>query len=236
MYTKVLKIKSYDVDCDNNLKLSSITRYFQQVARENLDEIGFTYDFLLEHNIVFVLSKYSIHIYEKIASDDTVILKTSPSEIKGVSFIRDFVVESQDGKKLIEASSTWVIIDFKNRTLLRPAALPASIPHSGKIVEFYPERTNVLEGDFKETRTVRYSDLDSNRHLNNCIYMDIIFDTLYKFLGTVPSCSEITVSYEHEALINDQLEISCLNENGTYHIKCYNITQDNNCFSSIVRA
>lgn len=236
MYTKIIKINSYDVDYKNNLKLSSLAKYFQQVARENLDELGMTYNYLLKHNIVFVLSKYSIRIHNTISSDDNIILKTSPSEVKGVSFIRDFIIEDSDGSKLIEASSSWVIIDFKNRTILRPNALPSTIPHSGKLVDFYPERTNVLEGDLLDQRTVRYADLDSNGHLNNCIYLDIICDALYKTYKDIPAISSIEISYEHEALANDELEILFLNENNCFHIKCFNKTQEKNCFSALLRA
>ena len=77
MYIKELKIQSYDVDNDNNLKLSSMMKYFQQVARENLDELGFTYKYLLEfglnnNEINEIVNAYGVYKLNK----NTLYLKT----------------------------------------------------------------------------------------------------------------------------------------------------------------
>ena len=63
MFSKEIKVKSYDVDKTSNIKLSSIMKYFQQIARENLDEFGMTYDFLREHNIICSLNYIKFLFY-----------------------------------------------------------------------------------------------------------------------------------------------------------------------------
>ena len=136
MLTQEIKIKSFDVDHNDRIRISSLMKYFQQIARENLDSLGMTYNFLRQHNIVFVLTGYTIKLHAEIHSDDTVILKTAPCAVRGVSFIRDFTVESTNGKLLAEASSAWVIIDFEKRSVLRPNRLPIEIPTFDKLVDF----------------------------------------------------------------------------------------------------
>ena len=235
MYIKELKIQSYDVDNDNNLKLSSMMKYFQQVARENLDELGFTYKYLLELNIVFVLTKYKIKQLKNIHADEAVVLKTSPCEIQGVSFIRDFVIESFDGERIVEASSAWVIINFEKRAVLRPNHFPGNIPTDEKLVDFSPSRTNVPEElDFAYHTNVRYSQLDSNKHLNNCTYADIILDGICENKGNIPYISEINISYEHEALLGDSLTVNYKYDNDVCYIKCINNTSGNTCFTAII--
>ena len=73
MFVKEIKIKSYDVDKNNNARISSIMKYFQQIARENLDQFGMTYDYLREHNIVFVLTKYKFKFYKNLHCDEKFI-------------------------------------------------------------------------------------------------------------------------------------------------------------------
>lgn len=236
MYTKEIKIKSYDVDNNSHLKLSSIMKYFQQVARENLDELGFTYDYLRKLNIVFVLSKYKIKTYRPIKADEHVIIKTSPCEVRGVFFIRDFAVEDSNGTRLIEASSSWVIIDFEKRSVLRPNHFPGVIPTDERLVDFYPERTNVLEEcSFSYTTNVLYSQLDSNNHLNNCVYADIMFDGICQNGHNVPENFEMDMSFDHEALLGDELVVNYyIDDTKKFYISCINNTQQNTCFTVVL--
>lgn len=234
MFEQKIKIKSYDVDHNDNLRVSSLLKYFQQIARENLDEFGMTYSFLRQYNIVFVLTKYAIKLHSHIHSDQTVILKTSPCAVHGVSFVRDFVLESDDGKKLAEASSAWVIIDYEKRSILRPNRLPMQVPVMERLVNFLPERTNVLEEfAFTFNSKVTYSKLDANNHLNNCNYVDIVMDGLYANLQSgVPDFSAVNMQFEHEAKLGDELCVNYVCEGNKYFVKCQNITSDNICFSA----
>ena len=177
MYIKPITIASFDVDRNGNAKVSALMRYFQQIARENIDQFGMTYDFLRQNNIVFVLTKYKIKIHDKILSDCEYIFKTAPCAIHGISFIRDFLIEDKNRKIVAEASSTWIIIDYINRSILRPNKLPKEIPPCDKLVDFIPERirTNVLEGDLCQNKMtdyqtkVSYTLLDQNNHLNKLL-------------------------------------------------------------------
>ena len=231
MLTQEIKIKSYDVDHNDNVRISSLMKYFQQIARENLDSFGMTYSFLRQHNIVFVLTKYTIKLHGSIHSDDTVFLNTAPCEIRGVSFIRDFTVNAPDGTLLVEASSAWVIIDYEKRSILRPNRLPMEIPTFDHLVDFIPERTNVLEDcKFTYCSKVTYSRLDANNHLNNCNYVDLIMDGLYFNLDSVPDIKEITMQFDHEAVLSDDLAVNYGINDNVILVKCDNKTSGNVCF------
>jgi len=231
MFTQEFTIKSYDVDHNDNVRISSLMKYFQQIARENLDFFGMTYSFLRQHNIVFVLTKYTIKLHGNIHSDDKVILNTAPCEIRGVTFIRDFTVTAPDGSLLVEASSAWVIIDFEKRSILRPNRLPMEIPTCDRLVDFIPDRTNVLEDfEFTYCSKVPYSRLDANNHLNNCNYVDLIMDGLYEHLDNVPEIKEITMQFDHEAVLRDELSLNYSINDNVIGVKCDNTTSGNVCF------
>ena len=235
MFVKEIKIKSYDVDRNNNAKISSVMKYFQQIARENLDEFGMTYSYLRDHNIVFVLTKYKIKFFKQLVCDESYIFKTSPCEVQGVSFIRDFIIEDDYGAVCCEASSSWVIIDFEKRSILRPNRLPLPIVADQKLVDFLPERinTNVREGRMAIYNTsVSYSQLDANNHLNNCCYADILTDGYYAINGNVPFIKEMEMSFDHEAAVSSELNIEYDISDDSCFIRCFNSTSDLVCFTA----
>ena len=235
MFVKEIKIKSYDVDKNNNAKISSIMKYFQQIARENLDQFGMTYNYLREHNIVFVLTKYKFKFYKNLHCDEKFIFKTSPCDIHGVSFIRDFLIVDSDRNVCCEASSSWVIIDFEKRSILRPNRLPLPIEADPRIVDFLPDRisTNVREGILPcYNTTVTYSQLDANNHLNNCNYADIMTDGLFSIKNEVPFIKELDMSFDHEAAVGSELDVTYdFGENDCF-ISCQNKTANLSCFTA----
>lgn len=242
MYIKPITIASFDVDRNGNAKVSALMRYFQQIARENIDQFGMTYDFLRQNNIVFVLTKYKIKIHDKILSDCEYIFKTAPCAIHGISFIRDFLIEDKNRKIVAEASSTWIIIDYINRSILRPNKLPKEISPCDKLVDFIPERirTNVLEGDLCQNKMtdyqtkVSYTLLDQNNHLNNCNYADILIDGLFENDIELPDSYQIEMSFDHEAKVLSELCVHFERAESIIAV-CKNLTENSTCFTAEVK-
>ena len=241
MYIKTIKIASFDVDRNGKAKVSSIMRYFQQIARENLDEFGMTYDFLRENNIVFVLTKYKIKILSNILSDTEYVFKTAPCAVQGVSFIRDFVIEDLDGKRVAEASSSWIIINYLTRSIMRPNKLPKTITPSDKLVDFSPDRirTNVLDESSvldamnNYSTKVSYTMLDQNNHLNNCNYADILADGLFENGIEFTDSYQIDMSFDHEAKVLDELNVHFSKDKENLILaSCENKTENTTCFTA----
>lgn len=237
MYIKEIKIKSYDVGRDDNAKISSVMKYFQQIARENLDQFGMTYKYLREHNIAFVLTKYKFKFHKELHCDCKYIFKTSPCETVGVSFVRDFIIEDSDGNICCEASSTWVIIDFEKRSILRPNKLPLPISNDPKLVDFLPERISTNVRDDKRAlyeTTVLFSQLDANNHLNNCCYVDILTDGIFAIKNNVPFIKTLEMSFDHEAAVNSQLTLDYYFEDNFVSVLCNNQSSGQSCFTAKV--
>ena len=233
-YSRDIKIASYDVDQNNTLRVSCMMQYFQQIARENLDMFGLTYDFLRENDIVFVLSRYSIKQSAPLYADRTYTFRTSPSLIHGPYFIRDFAVTDENGNTLVMASTAWVIIHYSNRRLLRPNALPIQIPIGTRLCDYIPDKTDVREnGDYHYNVRVVNSLLDSNNHLNNCHYMDLLIDGLYENDLSV-DYSEFHLNYVQEAHYDDELMIDYAVENNSVYVRVANHTQNSTCFTAVL--
>ena len=132
------RIESYEVQPNDNVRPSTLFHLFQKAAGDDLDGFGMTYNYLRENGIVFVVTKFTLEYFDNIHSYDNVTIATFPRGCRGVSFIRDFDV-TVNGKRAAYATSSWVLLDINNRTLLRPSA----IEHLGTIGHmnntFYPD-------------------------------------------------------------------------------------------------
>ena len=236
--TNDLKICSYDVIQNKTHKASSVYKYFQQVAREDLDALGLTYDILFERGIVFVLVKMKSKFYKPLFVDDEITVDTCHRKTKGASFIRDYLIK-KDGEIVGETSSYWVLMDVNTRHMCRPSVLDSELNTPVELCSFeiddrfsFPQDVEPLTYSYK----VVFSDLDQNRHMNNTRYPDICFDALgdvfeEKFV------SDIRLDYIAEAKIGDELELTyayCPDDE-TYYFCAYNKTADSRCFDAKIK-
>lgn len=236
MISQIVEFKSYESDVYSRVKLSAIMKHFQQLAREDLDRVGCTYPSMRERNVVFVLVGLSIDLKKPLMLYKNYKIETVPRKIAGIRFIRDFYI--YDGEEIVcEAVSSWVLIDFVSRRPLRPSTISSEIPHDDsrepKVQLPIPIKQNEFYDYFKE-RTVYYSMLDENNHLNNCNYADLIEDSL------PDDChkrdifiSHIEINYVNEAKLSSILKICISNtKQSEYEIFALNKTTEKECFSA----
>lgn len=235
---KELIICSYDVIYNKTHKLSSIYKYFQQIAQEDMDALGLTYDALLENGVVFVLAKMKSVFYKPIFSHDEIKLETCHRKIKGVSFIRDYVL-TRNGEIVGETSSYWVLMDVNARRLCRPSALGGELNEPKELCSFeiddrfsFPETDEIQEYPYK----VVLGDIDENRHMNNTRYPDVCLDAIAS-VSENAFVSEVRIDYINEAKIGDGLLIkhNASEIDGAYYFSAQNTTNDTKCFDAIIK-
>lgn len=207
MLEQTITICSYDVLPDGNIKPSALQRYFQQIALEDIAAQGATYSALREHSMVFVITKLRIDFLQALRSGDRIVLRTFPYKTEGVTFFRAFEVY-KDGALAAFADSRWVLINYQKRTILRPSDLPFVLKQSAPSVQLLPIPRRILQKNVEHTaiRTVRLTEVDENKHLNNCVYSDYVIDH-----AAINVCDAtikaLCILFDHEAYLGDELEI-----------------------------
>ncbi len=209
--TITARIESYDVQPNNIIRLSTLFRLFQKAAGDDLDSTGITYDVLRKHGIVFVITKNTVKFFDDIKNHDTVKIVTRPRGCRGVSFIRDFDVFVDD-KRVAYASSSWVLMDINNRRLLRPTAIDiiGSIPIDlDEMLEVEDKRIKFDVNSLQRTdvRKVYYSQIDTNGHMNNTFYPDIVYDYFSEEHKDCLKNKLVSVYYITEALQGETIDI-----------------------------
>lgn len=188
-YILPVRLTSFDIGATRKMKYSMILRLLQESAGRQLEETGLEYSVLREtYGMVFLLVSAAVQIYRLPACGETVEAETWLSKIQGAKFARSLRLRV-NGEICVEVGSLWVLVDPDSHHVLRPAHfqnLKEMPPQPGGpmpvIVE--KQRPGLLFGEHaikdgvlhEKKRRVRYSDLDSNRHVNNAVYLDMLCD------------------------------------------------------------
>lgn len=238
-YTLDEKIYSYELCHTGTVKPSYLMRYMQTAAGIDTEKLGAGYQFLREHDMVFVITKLKLEMFANVKEGDEIRVKTWQKEIRGATFIRDF--ELKRGDEIIGYASTqWALMSFAERRPVRPSRMPVPSPSCPDIpsrdVELerhieHPESA-VKHGAFK--RTVMLSDLDENLHLNNTNYADIMLDFLPQSISA-SSFEMLQINFRGEARLNDELEINVYHEGKTVYYYAENLTKSHVCFEGKIR-
>ncbi len=209
------EVNVHDVDFNGIAKTSSIMKYIQTAAQNQLTESGMSYDDLKEQNRVFVLSRVKLEVLKPLRAGTPLTAVTYPCESRGYSFLRCYELES-DGEVVARAISVWALIDTETRSLVRVNDFNLGLP-------LLPPNDLVLKGMRLPSTLidiggygVHYGDVDQNRHMNNTKYPDMYSNFLplqNKMIRT------ITINYSNEAQIGDKLRVQRAEENGYYYFR-----------------
>lgn len=212
-YQTQLRITSYDVGPERELKYSVILKLLQEAAECQMKRGGLTYERMREGGCVFLLTNVSVRIAALPHAGDTVTVWTAFCGTAGALFLRDMRIRTADGGELVTLHSHWALTDPDGHRVLRPSAFP--FPDAVDLTECktgsVPARLN-LRGEAARClrpageREVRWSDIDCNGHMNNSVYADLMCD--YFPGGKMPRrLGEFAISFRREAREKDIIAI-----------------------------
>ena len=235
-----MTVESYDVQPNGNIKISSLLKFLQKAAGDDVNKTALDYFTLASHNIAFVLTKMNVKILKDIKIYDELIITSHPRKIRGASFPRDFIVKVGTETVAI-ARSIWVLLDLEKRTILRPSALEdiGSLPPSDDdMFEISDVRRVVDANSLSRTNvlSVEYSHLDMNNHLNNTYYSDFIFNIIDKNIHESDAGLYLQINYKNEARLGDVLKIhySTRDDGSVFDFSADNETNGKVCFTAYV--
>ncbi len=232
MLEKKFSVKSFDVYPNSTIKPAALQRYMQQIAREDCDNMGWTYINMREINMVFVMTKLGIKVNKPVFAYDELTVRTYNNKIKGIVFTREFEFY-RFGEEVIHATTEWVIVNYDTRRIVRPSFFPYEIPEMNFDCATVEVPRAIESGETAPAgeRIVRLSDLDENDHLNNCVYSDIAMDVLpYDRKGDY--VKEARIIFRHEAKLGDCLNLSWGAKDGRLGVFAFNTQNNLPCFES----
>ena len=173
MNEKHYEIHYYETNYTGEILFSNLINFFNDVAVQHSEKCGMGLKFLAEKQIAWVLYKLNLKISRYPKFMDKVLVKTWTYSFNKFYGYREFEVQDSDGNIIATADSIWLLINTVKR---RPVKISDELYKafgsemlSDKTLDIpdipkLEEESNSLE--FK----VRYSDIDTNRHVNSAKY------------------------------------------------------------------
>ena len=229
MFKEKIQISSLDVDFNGELKLSSLFKYMQQVASHHVAELKLGSKELIPLNLLWVVIRMNVEIYRYPRIDEAVTFTTHPGDMKAFIYPRYFEIYDEKGNLLIAVSSMWCLINSDTRkVVLKPDGL---VKIDGEPCDEDLPLSDKIRGDatsLVETRKVKYSEIDLNRHLNNTKYIEFIEDCHDSAFFENNRVTSLNINYDKEIKENQTVE---LYSNGQNPEIIKGMIDGNNCFT-----
>ena len=208
IYTQHFTVNDNAVDRYGRLKPSMILFYAQEIAGQHCNHLSVDYDTLALKNMFWAVTRHRVQITRLPMRGETIRVETWPMPTTRVAYPRSVVAYDEAGNEVFRSISLWVLMDLNTRAMILPGK-------SGVLVEGTLQGTELTSPlglpqkvlNNRRSRTVSFTDLDRNGHMNNTRYFDWIDDLLPSAFHEHHPVKEFTVCYLCEALEGQELEL-----------------------------
>jgi len=209
MYQKKFTVSNNDVDSKFQLKVAAIFRYFQDIALKATEEVGADSISLSQRNIDWVITRMAVDIKRLPKCNEEITVCTYPGKDMAMLYPRFFYIKDSKDEVIITASSIWALIDNVSRRVIVDRDTISKLPAETSPYELaLPEKIAIPENkDFIEKRTIHYSDLDFNCHMNNVRYVELLIDTHDLDFYKTHRPSFICLNYMKEIRVKDEASV-----------------------------
>jgi acyl-ACP thioesterase len=210
IWETAVKIRAFDVDANNRLKVSTIFDYFQDAASNDAERRNFGYEVFIPMGLFWVLSWMKIECIDFPKFSDEVKIQTWGKKHYKLYSIRDYLLVNSDSKIICKGTSAWLLLDSKT---LRPKILPELFPDI-KMFESKDALTDLprklipsRDNEIIYSSQIRYSDLDLNQHANNAKYIELMLDCYDVDFHKNHTLKTLTISFNSETKYGDNIQL-----------------------------
>ena len=208
IYQQDFLINDAAVDCFGRLKPSMLLFYVQEVAGIHATSLGAGFDALALKNLFWAILRTHVQITRLPRSGETIRVETWPMPTSRVAYPRSVVAYDAAGNEVFRAISLWCLMDANTRSMVLPGKSGVMVEGTLRGNELAVPGSLALKGlESTCSRTVLFSDLDRNGHMNNTRYLEWISDLLPAAFHKGHTPREFTVCYHSEAMEGEPLDI-----------------------------
>lgn len=222
-YSKSFSVQFSETNFTLKLKLYALVNKMQETSSLHAEELGMGYEELKKHNLGWIISKYRINMDTYPNWEDTITIETWPSGKDKLYAMRSFRIYNQNKEQIGSIYSAYVLIDSITGRPQRTSAMPKELP---MIIEEGAQellRLKIPKDPISTyTRTVHYTDLDINMHMNNACYIQWIEDAFPLEQHKNMAINDIQVNFISGATIGEEVVISVYEDENlgdTYYVQ-----------------
>jgi len=209
-YVKRFPMYTFDVDVEGKARLPVLLDLLQDVAREHAALLKVSIFDLQAKGLTWVISRYHIRVPRYPVMGDTVEVRTWPSGKRGVFALRDFEARDGEGRLLLEATSSWLVVtlDSKQPVRMDTVFLDENILDRRAVADDFERLPSPVRTDREASFTALSRDLDFNRHVNNVVYVHWAIEGMPEDFLLTKRPAEVEIVYKDEVLYGDEVVTS----------------------------
>ena len=210
-YVEKHTIPCYDTDASWRLKPTSFMNMAQEAAGRHAVYLGFGYDDLIKTNTAWILSRVHVEFVDTPKWRDEITLNTWHKGLSRLFFLRDFLITDSEGRERVKATTSWLVLNLETRRLVRdPNLMEEGTVCTENVIETPADKVQMpkdVEAELVRTHLVSYSDIDTNGHTNNAMYMQWSMNAVGYDITSSRPVKEFTINFNHETKAGDHVEI-----------------------------
>lgn len=210
-YIEKITVPCYDTDASWLLKPASFMNLAQEAAGRHAVYLGFGYDDLIVSNTAWILSRVHVEFIDTPKWREDITLTTWHKGLNRLFFLRDFVLTDVQGKERVKATTSWLVLNLETRRLVRdPKLIEEGTVCTENAIETPADKVQMpkeVEPEFVMEHKVAYSDIDTNGHANNAMYMHWAMDAVDYDIASTRPVKEFTINFNHETKAGDVVKL-----------------------------
>jgi len=235
------KIRTYDVDFNDKVKLSSIFNFMQEAATNHADHLNVGFKELLEEGLFWVLSRVIIEVVDFPRLGDKIKVETWPKGTNKLFALRDFKIYNSENEVIAKATTAWLMIDSEKMRPQRPKVFVEKIPYFRDTHALLELPVKIQEPQMKDVvfnKKVRYTDVDINNHMNNVKYVELVIDSFCQNTFKEKQIHKMQINFLSECRFEDEIQVlkgNFKDSKDYFYIEGVNSNTNNKVFNTSIK-
>lgn len=201
-----------DADADGAIGMRAYLNYFQDAVATWMHRLHWGNDTIHEqYGVAWVFMRYRMQVFAKTTYHEPLTIECWMEPAGHTISIRHAVEIRMGGQLMARGRLESCLVDLANKRVTRLEKIDfrpeVALDRENPVAQFdrIPMETEGLREAYPYT--VRYSDLDNNRHMTNLRYIQLVMDafTPEEFCGKM--LSDLEIHYRNQCLYGEQIRM-----------------------------
>ena len=224
-FTKKYEIHYYEVNSRMRCKLSTIINFFEDVGTQQSESLGGGIEYCRKNNCGWVFYKYDVKMHRYPIFGETISITTQPVGFKKFYGLRKYIIKDEEGNAIGEGSALFFLIDLEKRRPMRIQDEQYAFYGVDDDINYDISMDKIEkceEEQYHKQFDIRYSDIDSNNHVNNVKYFEWAIEAVPQDVISNYELRRIKVIFEKETTYGDKISVSAtVKEIDDHNLKSY---------------
>jgi medium-chain acyl-[acyl-carrier-protein] hydrolase len=195
------RVRSYETDPQGRLQAPILCKWLEEAAVGHARILGVAVETLFEEGVVWVLSRLRLTMDRWPRSGEETVVETWPEAANRLFTERRFEVFNASDNRVGKASTLWLVLDLVKR---RPIRLPPLVMDRLAEVDIgtepmrFSDLAPLSNAQSELACTVRRSDLDLARHVNNTSYVEWAIEAVPDGVWGTHDLTDLEIQYLSE--------------------------------------